>query len=425
MHPIAHHKNLDFSSEIDEAIPAYFSGLRSYIDRTLLNLLSNALKFTKKGSVKLKIETLNKPNTSYRVGDKINLKISVKDTGIGIPEDKFTTIFEHFSRLTPSYQGLYKGAGLGLYTVKRYIEAMQADIKLESMLGKGSCFTISLPLSVSDHSDREKISFREEKTFKNLKPETCLNLSILIVEDNLLAAKSVQANLKYLNIENTEVAENGLQALKMVQERDYDLILMDIGLPDMDGIEVTRKIRALNYQTPILALTGHGSEPEIKEEALAAGMQDVLLKPLQIHKLKTVLELYFVKKNEVKILVVNKKSCSEKQSKVIDWKATVLNMNGDEDCVRELLAILAEDLKLTKEKLADAYASKDIKALCEELHKVQGGLAYLVLPQLDFTLVKFHKALKEVPQNQSKLDKTYSQLQKAMEDFWLVWNEFY
>ncbi|WP_019216009.1 ATP-binding protein [Legionella tunisiensis] len=143
-----------------DEIPSYVTGFRHYLDRTLLNLLSNALKFTEKGFVKIKIQRLNSTQTGFVIGQPVELEFVVEDSGIGIPQDKFETIFENFSRLTPSYQGLYKGAGLGLYTVKRYIDAMQATIDLESEVGKGSCFTIKLPLIVSDHSDREKISYR-------------------------------------------------------------------------------------------------------------------------------------------------------------------------------------------------------------------------------------------------------------------------
>lgn len=424
MQPIAHHKQLVLNAEIDESIPDYFSGHRNYLDRTLLNLLSNALKFTDKGFVKLKIELVEKDISKYKNGDRINLKVSVQDTGIGIPKDKFSTIFEHFSRLSPSYQGLYKGAGLGLYTVQRYIEAMEADIKLESKVGEGSCFILTIPLAISDHSDREKISYRrfKENKLDASDPKTKFDgqVSILIVEDNSLAAKSVQANLKHLNMGQSDVAQNGKQAISMAQEHNYDLVLMDIGLPDIDGIEVTRQIRALNIDVPILALTGHGSEPEIKGEALAAGMQDVFVKPLHIQKLKSVLQLYAYDSHQ-EDLTLKEIEQSKNRSEIIDWEATILNMNGDENCVRELLAILAEDLKITQKTLAQAYAVQDTQALCDELHKVQGGLAYLILPQLHKSLAQFHREVKEEPHNFKQIDNSYKQLQEAMQTFWKVW----
>jgi two-component system, OmpR family, aerobic respiration control sensor histidine kinase ArcB len=205
MQAVARHRGLELISEIDEHIPQYFSGLRNYLDRSLVNLLGNALKFTEKGFVKLKVELQTEYDKIYNLGDNIELKITVQDTGIGIPKDKFKTIFEHFSRLTPSYQGIYKGAGLGLYTVKRYIEAMGAKIDVESEVGKGTCFIIKLPLTVSDHSDREKSSYRapKPKAVPMIVPrspakedkakevgKTDATTRILIVEDNYVAAKS-------------------------------------------------------------------------------------------------------------------------------------------------------------------------------------------------------------------------------------------
>ena len=116
------------------------------------------MKFTEKGFVKIKVNLLSDSHSTYCPGEPLHLQIVVEDSGMGIPEDKFETIFEHFSRLTPAYQGIYKGAGLGLYTVKRYIEAMNATIKVESELGKGTRFIVTLPLTVSDHSDQGKRS---------------------------------------------------------------------------------------------------------------------------------------------------------------------------------------------------------------------------------------------------------------------------
>lgn len=166
LQPLANHRKIDLISEIEDNIPIYFSGLRNYLDRTVLNLLSNALKFTEKGFVKIKVEMHAGKQKNFHPGDQIKLKISVQDTGIGIPNDKFEIIFEHFSRLTPSYQGIYKGAGLGLYTVKKYIESMHATITVESKIGEGSCFMINLPLTVSDHSDREKYHLKIQRSKK-------------------------------------------------------------------------------------------------------------------------------------------------------------------------------------------------------------------------------------------------------------------
>lgn len=437
MRPVARHKKLTLICEMDEKIPSYVNGFHRYLDRTLLNLLSNALKFTEKGFVKIKLQLLNSPQSGFVVGDRIELKIVIEDSGIGIPQDKFETIFENFSRLTPSYQGLYKGAGLGLYTVKRYIEAMQATIDLESEVGKGSCFTIKLPLIVSDHSDREKISYRtpEKKKDKPIQAaqkntakasiNTEATVRILMVEDNLIAAKAAQSTIRHLYRDCAcDRAETGQEAINLAQQNVYDFILMDIGLPDIDGIEATRQIRALSSrkhaQVPIIALTGHGSNWDKKEQALAAGMNEVFEKPLTESKLELLMQ-HFVfnpKQNEGSI----EKTHSEKAGiqniiPVIDWNQCLEQFNGDEAVVRELLVSLAMDLKLSQEKIAELYAANNEEALRAELHRLNGGIVYFSLPQLSQTLAAFHEAVKAKLQQAKRLEATYAAFHEAINTF--------
>lgn len=307
--PVARHKKLNLFCEIDEAVPSYVKGLHHYLDRTLLNLLSNALKFTEKGFAKISVQMLKIHQLPFAIGEQIELIIAVEDTGIGIPSDKYEAIFEYFARLTPSSQGIYKGAGLGLYTVKHYVEAMQASIAVESEMGKGSRFIIKLPLLVSDHSDYEKIPYHtpakiiassEEPTAQQQTRSSIdldATIRILIVEDNLVVFKATQNTISYpYNKCICDRAETGKEALNLAQNNRYDFILMDVGLPDLDGVEVTRQIRALNLpehaKTPIIGLTGHGNNWEKKEEALAAGMQDVFTKPLTSSLLESLIQQY-------------------------------------------------------------------------------------------------------------------------------------
>lgn len=435
MQPVAHHKKIKLLYEIDEQIPIYFSGLRHYLDRSLLNILSNALKFTDKGFVKIQVKLLSKNKENWQLGDNIQLKISIQDSGIGIPEDKLDTIFDHFSRLTPSYQGIYKGAGLGLYTVKHYIEAMKAEIQVESVVAKGTTFIIQLPLTVSDHSDREKNNYRLPKTTIRRKVTALPKVenvkkdgvgSLLIVEDNPLAAMAIQSNLRHLtDAVHIDIAANGMQAIKMVQEHDYDLVLMDIGLPDMEGTQVTQHIRALDNpktaQIPIIAVTGHGDDLKKRNEALAIGMQDVFSKPLTISKLEELLQYYVFHNKHKEDSSVSPPINGINDLEVIDWEANIRNLNVDMDCVRKLISALSADLKITQEKLAKAYRTNDHETLRRELHKARGGIAYFVVPQLDKAFTQFHDSVKETPLNSELMAIAYVNLQHAMKNFWEVW----
>ena len=313
LQPVAKNKKLVLSAKIGDNVPKYVKGLRSYVNRTIVNLVSNALKFTKKGYVKINLSLREERSAQHHVGDRINLQISIKDTGIGIPEDKFETIFEHFSRLTSSYQGIYEGSGLGLYTVKRYVEAMEGEIEVESKIGEGTCFKIILPLVISDRVDKLRQSIRTPAVASVTSKPTEINLTsfskldkselgsghILMVEDSKVAAIGLTLTLKPFNC-IIDFAETGAGAIKKAQNNTYDLILMDVGLPDMTGIDVTKAIRAFSdvqkSSVPIIGVTGHANDPEMRHECLDAGMQEVLSKPTQVPLLKPIFERFVFNK---------------------------------------------------------------------------------------------------------------------------------
>jgi len=139
LRPVSAHKQLELTLRIDKNLPTYLLGFRIYLDRIILNLLSNALKFTEKGYVHISIGLAEKYKKPVPAGGTINIQIIVEDTGIGIPKNKHKEIFAHFSRLNSSYQSTYKGSGLGLYSVKRYLEAMKGEVKIESEEKKAGC----------------------------------------------------------------------------------------------------------------------------------------------------------------------------------------------------------------------------------------------------------------------------------------------
>ena len=435
--PAAQHKKLNLSYEIAKNMPTFLTGLFIYLDRSLLNLISNALKFTEKGFVKVTASLLDANMKTPQVGDTITLKLTVDDSGMGIPKDKFDTIFEHFSRLTSSYQGIYKGAGLGLYTVKRYIEAMKGQITLDSEVDKGTRFTLTLPFIVSDHADRKKESIRPSKPTLTLDvkaAKTELNeistekaaATVLLVEDSVLAAIAAKTSLKSFGCA-VDVAETGKQAVSMAQRNKYDLILMDVGLPDFTGVEATQKIRALSdpekANVPIVALTGHANNPDRCQEALDAGMQEVINKPAQPLALELILDNYVFKKSDtqtVKSITTHKTTFDVT---VLDWDACVRMMQGDAAMARELLSLLASELKETAPLLAKDYANKNTTVLRDTLHRLCGGVCYLKTPQLEHALKMFQEAVKAEPQDPQHLEKTHTELQQAIATFLQTWEK--
>lgn len=269
--PVAHNKNLKLSADIDPNTPRFLKGQRLHLERILLNLMSNALKFTKEGFVKVSIE-----------GEASSLQITVEDSGIGIPKDHFDSIFEHFTKLSASYcEAQYQGSGLGLYTVKQYLNAMNGSIKVESEVDVGTKFSIELPFAIGEPIE-EKTPLRQVNQNSKRKEPDENSRQVLVVEDNLALRLAMELVLEHHN-HIVDLAETGETTIEKVKTKKYDMIFMDIGLPDTDGMAVTKIIRedpeSKNQSTPVIAITAHLAKDKWRE-CEQAGMQDLMTKPV-------------------------------------------------------------------------------------------------------------------------------------------------
>lgn len=290
--PSIKNKGLVFAIEYPEDMPQSFIGSSAAIYRVLLNLIGNAIKFTHDGSIKISV--------SYSQGNpsKNMVKLAVEDTGIGIPAEKQKLIFEQYTRIFPSYEGIYEGAGIGLYLVEKFVKAMEGEIQLESQEGKGSRFSIFLPLEVSNTLQEESTNKLASTPNTGPHPQRTENIDqpikILVVEDQPIAQKVAESILISLGCE-VDVADCGEKALSLFALGKYDLIFMDIGLPDMSGYEVSKKIREMekitSRHTPIVALTAHAKE-DAEDECSNAGIKDLISKPLNEQKAKEIMGHY-------------------------------------------------------------------------------------------------------------------------------------
>jgi two-component system, OmpR family, aerobic respiration control sensor histidine kinase ArcB len=204
----------------------------------------------------------------------------VEDTGIGIAKDKQATLFSQFQRITPAYQAIYSGAGLGLALVKQLIDNIDGEVYVESEERKGSAFTCVIPLKAAlldEPSGMDTPSPPMVSGKRHGKHEK--SIRILLVEDTEISAKVVKSLLLSLGCHAVDIAPNGKSALKQVRQHEYTFVLLDIGLPDMSGIEVAKSIRTWNQHLPIVGLTAH-IDQEKEEACLQAGMEKVLSKPL-------------------------------------------------------------------------------------------------------------------------------------------------
>lgn len=278
MNVIAKSNKNEIIVSIADDVPQFIKTDLTRFSQILINLVSNALKFTKKGKVTLSLSLENKDNNVF-------LKLEVKDTGIGIPEEYLDKIFEKFVQVDVNLQEQYKGTGLGLSIVKRLVELFKGSISVESKIREGSKFTVLFP-----HIPADEIVISEQiKENSNSKLQ---NLNILVVEDNKINQMVTQKLLEK-NGHNFQIAENGLEALLLVEENKFDVILMDINMPVMNGIEASIKIRNLGIKTPIIALTASDKENILKEILEKKnGLTDVLVKPFEYADLENVISRY-------------------------------------------------------------------------------------------------------------------------------------
>jgi PAS domain S-box-containing protein len=275
-------KGLEFIVNIDPQIPAYLKGDPTRITQILNNLCGNAIKFTHKGNIQIIIQLQEKHDNS------VKLNIDIKDTGVGIPKDKQDQIFHSFSQANSDTTRLYGGTGLGLSISKKLIEIMGGSISVISDQKFGTTFSFNLDFEISHMSKPKSISALENSSAnKNLK-----GLHVLIVEDNRMNILIIKQFLKKWNV-TFEVALNGQLALEEVQNKHFDMILMDLQMPVMDGYQATEMIRNLPDEKfkdlPIIAISASAFN-EIKKKVFDMGMNDLITKPINPEELYLTIE---------------------------------------------------------------------------------------------------------------------------------------
>ncbi|HRW92427.1 MAG TPA: ATP-binding protein, partial [Thermotogota bacterium] len=275
----ASQKDIAFSIATDPSIPAQLIGDVPKIKQVLLNLVSNAVKFTESGTVSLGVQPVSPAEEKT-----LRLRFSVEDTGKGIPAEKHHLLFQLFSQVDGSITRKVGGSGLGLAICKRLVKIMSGTIGFESQPGIGSTFWMEIPLQYeSTGTPREKTP-----TLPNTsKPRE--GIRVLLAEDDPLNQKIMKIWIRNCGW-HMQLAENGRQALQMADPDKFDVVIMDVQMPEMDGLEATRKIRQREsfqgtQRLPIIALTAHAFR-EDQQKCLEAGMDDYTSKPVQPEELK-------------------------------------------------------------------------------------------------------------------------------------------
>jgi CheY-like chemotaxis protein len=358
----ANERGIALVMRIDEQIPQLVTGDPVRLTQILNNLLSNAIKFTEKGSVTLSI-VLEESLSEY-----LKLHFSVSDTGIGIPADKLVHIFESFSQAGNDITRRYGGTGLGLAITKRLLELQGSTIQVESKLGEGSTFYFSLKVG-STITGQEKISH-----YTNVAQAPSLeSFRLLLVEDNEINQMIATKFLAKWNI-YPDYANNGLEAVEKVKQKQYDVILMDLQMPEMNGYEATQTIRSFGEerfkQIPIIALTAD-AVMDVKERALAAGMSDFITKPFNPNELYQKLVRYVNRFHEETLPIAQHIQQAGETKTLLSYKHVYELAAGDMVFVEQLIQSSIEQIQQFKETIHEIVEAKNKYQFDSAVHKIQ------------------------------------------------------
>jgi signal transduction histidine kinase/CheY-like chemotaxis protein len=339
---LAKEKKINYEWAIDESMPLELIGDPDHLTQILNNLISNAIKFTSSGYVRINAREIN------RVDRQTWIQFKVEDSGTGISEDNVERIFERFYQIVNKDGSLIKGTGLGLAIVKNLTHLMGGEVTLESELGKGSLFTVTLPFEINYNKE----AIKDDKRSTLLMDLQFKNVKILVAEDNQVNQLLVKYLLNKYDVEPV-FCQNGWEVIEALQQESFDLLLMDIQMPVMDGFQTMEKIKELNLRLPVIAMTAYVMAGD-KEKCLAAGMNDYLSKPVSEIQLQHVL-LKFLSKKQV---VVN-------ESENVPTESFLIKLaGGDKEMANTILKEVKKELSVELQKLEElSYREAEVVKL--------------------------------------------------------------
>ena len=359
MYSQAAEKNLSFILDVDPEIKPVLLGDETRLRQVLINLVGNAVKFTDKGTIKLSVNLL-KTQEDIQV-----LRFEVEDTGIGMSEDFISKLFDKFSQEHNSTIRKYEGTGLGMAISKDLIQLMGSQLKVSSKKNNGTRFMFDLSLKIGHEDNLINIG-------QQIKEGVYEGKKALLVEDNEINRFIAIQSLAYLGFEVTE-AENGLVAINKIQKNDFDLILMDIQMPVMDGLQATTFIREnLNIATPIIALTANAFKHDI-ELYLQKGMNDYITKPYD--------ESDFFRK--IDLVMQNSLSLNSDSELPLFNLETIQKMSrGNTEFVIKLLTIFIETANKSISDIEECIINNDWKTMKSIAHKIKPSINQLEIAPL-------------------------------------------
>ncbi len=384
----AEEKGLRLTHSIDPDVHPYLKGDSVRVRQILLNFVNNAVKFTEKGWINIRVSSDGQTDTH------ITLKFEVRDTGIGISEAYMERLFKSFSQGDASMTRRYGGTGLGLAISKQLAELMGGEVGAKSKEGKGSTFWFKAVFKKAQGADRrvQETGLRDQEMINfelcNLLPAPCdlhpATCRILLAEDNIPNQKVATAILKKYGF-SVNIANNGREAVEALRKIHYDLVLMDMQMPEMDGLEATRIIRdpgsgVLSPNIPVAAMTANAA-PEDRRKCADAGMNDYISKPVNPDELLAVIRRQLSvtseqlsKKNKTDNYSLPTDNCSL-ITEIFDLQEFQNRLGGDESIFKNLIKELPKYISEEIEKIKTALNEKDSEKIRLHAHKLKGMCA--------------------------------------------------
>ncbi len=375
----AEKKGIRFELVLEDKVPRCLRGDPGRLRQVLINLTGNALKFTEQGSIELRAELIEETDKDAFI------RFFVRDTGIGIPPEKIGLLFKKFSQVDASISRKFGGTGLGLAISKRLVKIMGGDMGVDSQVGEGSTFWFTVRLEKGDPGS-EACTCIENAESKPKASRDGIKLSgrVLVVEDNPVNQQVVTGLLRRLGL-RAEVVNNGKEALEVLEMIPYDLVLMDIQMPVMDGITAAKAIRhpdskVLDRQIPIVALTAHAFKEEISK-CIDAGMNDYLTKPIETKRLVDVLTKWLpvnvddvVGDSDEESRAMEKPSDSDKKKDVVFDKSDFLERTmNDLELGKQVLTMFMQTGSDLLAELENVVEEKDSEAIMRIAHSFKGS----------------------------------------------------
>lgn len=409
--PLASKKGITVLNNARQIPALYLMGDEFRLFRILMNLAANAIKYTEKGHVDINLRYENIPD------GKIAFICEINDTGIGIPADKIDKIFQKFSQADETIERRYGGTGLGLSITKQLTEIMGGKIKVQSIVGQGSSFTITIPFERTDRINDAPLH-KSVTEPRRVERSPIRNASILIAEDHEFNKMLIAKMMARLGCDNFTLVENGQMALDAYRTRPWDLILMDLHMPEMSGHQAAQAIRdieselKISARIPIIAMTADVM-PGTREDCMRSGMDDYISKPIDEYYLRSVLSNWFdleeigtvpenERKHDIETVIIKPTNPSGDQSPPADLKIINDYAGGNLDVVKQLATTFLDKTDADLRILESAISAAERKLWCDTAHKIKGSAGYMGAETLRRLCEQAQTMLKE--SNETRMD---------------------